>query len=224
MYNIKNIVSGFLILILIIAISGCAPTKKEINSVKSYLENKYNAEFEYVSSGSSSWSSVGLHMIFKDSKENRFNVYLDNVILDNYMSVIFDTKASTIFQGIYDFDYKVYVSTGNYQNGKNDTFKSDGIDEYLKSVSYIQVIIYTDCQTFDTSTIAPLFLDRIKDKEYIVSFMLKVVIKDKYDSINGSFDDDSMVYGEQLAQGSFWVNADNTISSESWDKWEDPTK
>lgn len=184
-----------------------------IPKIETYLKTKYNAEFEYVSPGNDVWSSVTTSVVFKDASENRFIVEsVDGLLSDNYNSILFDEKAATVFQDIYEFDYKVFISTGAFLTGKGKIFKS--VDEYLKAVSIIHISIYTDCQTSETTTIAPFFANAVNDKGYNIYVDFYAVTSKKYPTIDSYGDE--LVLGESLLHGSFRVSTDNLISSEMW--------
>jgi len=121
--------------------AGC---DKEINNktINTYLQNKYNKEFVYVSEGNDVWSSTTSTKIYSDQNKKQFKIKINgDYFSDNYYSVIYDEDISKYYQKQLNSNYKVFVSSES--NFTNNSKKYNGANEYLDDIEILNMAIYT---------------------------------------------------------------------------------
>ena len=111
------LIIGFLMLV-----TGCGK-KIDNDKIIKYLENKYNQNFSYVSSGDDVWSSKSETKIFSDNNNQKFKVKVfSDYIADTYYSIIYDDEISKYYQNQFTKNYKIFASSESYFTNENQKY------------------------------------------------------------------------------------------------------
>lgn len=180
------------------------------NSIKMYLDKKYQQAFTFVSQGDDVWSAKTKTEVYTDQSGNKFTVkYRDGYCTDNYCSIIFDKDIEQIFQSAVNANCKVFVSTKSSFFGETDVFNNT--DDYMKQCPVINISVIVLRET-DFSSISTVMLNAGRD--FTASVMIYCVTPDLFN--DASAYSDGLDQTKIISTGSFWIE-NNTITSESWE-------
>lgn len=201
-----------IIVLLAVGMCGCMNHVSVTNNskdVESYLTNKYNDEFTFVSYGDNVWSSKSKSLIYADENGQYFTVKENSgYFSDNYCSVLFDESASKLVTGFFDEKIKAFVSTQSVFLSSSKRF--DNVFDYLKACAVVNVVIYTAQSDYSCEEISKRLLNKMHD--CCVSVVVYSVAEDAFDSI---INYESSV--NVLSSSSFWIK-NNEISLKSWEE------
>lgn len=167
------LIIGFLMLV-----TGCG-TKIDNDKIITYLENKYNQSFSYVSSGDDVWSSKSETKIFSDNNNREFEVKIfSDHIADTYYSIIYDDEISKYYQNQFTENYKIFASSESYFTNENQKYSE--VKDYMNSVPSLSIAIYTTDN--DLNIIKSKFDSVLFEGQYISGVVYIVAEKD-FDNI-----------------------------------------
>ena len=131
-----------ILLILTVGVCGCTHNKKvSTNDIDTYLKDKYNNDFTYLSNGNDPWNATTNTYKYSDSK-NVFQVQVTaEHIADNYNSVLFDSEIQKYINSSIRTRCKIYVYTEGEFLGKSGKF--DNYNEYVENCSVISLAVYS---------------------------------------------------------------------------------
>lgn len=167
------LIIGFLMLV-----TGCGK-KIDNDKIIKYLENKYNQNFNYVSSGDDVWSSKSETKIFSDNNNQKFKVNVnDSYIADTYYSIIYDDEISKYYQNQFTKNYKIFASSESYFTNENQKYSE--AKDYMNSVPSLSIAIYTTDN--DLNIIKSKFDSVLFEGQYISGVVYIIAEKD-FDNI-----------------------------------------
>lgn len=194
-----------LLLLVMIGVSGCglslsSPSRK----IESYLKNKYNSNFHFVSRGGYDVRSHVRSYTYKNEDGNEFSIrYYTDFISDNYGHILYDGEIQDKLQSILGENCKVFVSTKtSFTSASSDVSNAEN---YMEQTAYIQVDVYT-LQETDYQQIAEPLLDETKNIDFFVTIYHTTEVG--YDSVTKY--SDTLNYADELSRDSFWIE-DNQI-------------
>ena len=170
----KKILLFAILILVMFGTSGCMENYGVARgSMKSYLKDKYNAKFTYVSAGRLGWPAKDVYTIFKDEDGNELEIhsYVGDSIFtkkysDNYYSVIYDKQVQDQLQLQLDSQYKIFISTKReFTIGKE---KYDNAEDYMRACLYVYIAICTT-EDPDFDKIYELLLNEMSDVNMSVS-------------------------------------------------------
>lgn len=117
-----------------------------------YLNGKYSTSF--TSTNENTESDTGIFH-YSDSEGNTVEVKQeDGKWADNYYSVIYDDEITQKLTGLFDFNYRVEVSSSFTYVDQDQKYNS--VDEYLASSPSIAIIFYSNASPDQTETVQKL--------------------------------------------------------------------
>ena len=192
-----------LIIGFLIFVTGCS-SKIDNDKIITYLENKYNQSFSYVSLGNDVWSSKSETKIFSDNNNREFEVKVfSDYIADTYYSIIYDDEISKYYQNQFTKNYKIFASSESYFTNENQKYSE--VKDYMNSVPSLSIAIYT---TDNDLNIIKSKLDSVLFEGQFISGVIYIVDeKDFYNITKNNYKDMTSI---SVASKSFSIT-NNTL-------------
>lgn len=192
-----------LIIGFLIFVTGCS-SKIDNDKIITYLENKYNQSFSYVSSRDDVWSSKSETKIFSDNNNREFEVKVfSDYIADTYYSIIYDDEISKYYQNQFTKNYKIFASSESYFTNENQKYSE--VKDYMNSVPSLSIAIYT---TDNDLNIIKSKLDSVLFEGQFISGVIYIVDeKDFYNITKNNYKDMTSI---SVASKSFSIT-NNTL-------------
>ncbi len=192
-----------LIIGFLMFVTGCS-SKIDNDKIITYLENKYNQSFSYVSSRDDVWSSKSETKIFSDNNNREFEVKVfSDYIADTYYSIIYDDEISKYYQNQFTKNYKIFASSESYFTNENQKYLE--VKDYMNSVPSLSIAIYT---TDNDLNIIKSKLDSVLFEGQFISGVIYIVDeKDFYNITKNNYKDMTSI---SVASKSFSIT-NNTL-------------
>lgn len=192
-----------LIIGFLMFVTGCS-SKIDNDKIITYLENKYNQSFSYVSSRDDVWSSKSETKIFSDNNNREFEVKVfSDYIADTYYSIIYDDEISKYYQNRFTKNYKIFASSESYFTNENQKYSE--VKDYMNSVPSLSIAIYT---TDNDLNIIKSKLDSVLFEGQFISGVIYIVDeKDFYNITKNNYKDMTSI---SVASKSFSIT-NNTL-------------
>lgn len=192
-----------LIIGFLMFVTGCS-SKIDNDKIITYLENKYNQSFSYVSSRDDVWSSKSETKIFSDNNNREFEVKVfSDYIADTYYSIIYDDEISKYYQNRFTKNYKIFASSESYFTDENQKYSE--VKDYMNSVPSLSIAIYT---TDNDLNIIKSKLDSVLFEGQFISGVIYIVDeKDFYNITKNNYKDMTSI---SVASKSFSIT-NNTL-------------
>ncbi len=212
--NKKRMVMVMLIGTLMTNLFGCGSASQK--DVEKYLGEKYSKlEYEYVNKSATGWPSNMVTYTFKDGEGVEFTVKEDSgVIMDNYYSHMFDKQITAVINEKLAGLGRTTVSSESNSTGSNVAYEN--AIEYIKDTAFINVTAFIEGSDVTKENAALKIKERVEGlggKLYV-----KVYIVPEGVSSQITADYNRPVSKDIIAEGSFQLEKDGTIKSETWEK------
>lgn len=208
-----RLIAAVLSIVIVIGACGCVNTDKNFKKIEAYLNEKYDADFSVRERTGDVWSSRTKSYVAVDSNGQEFKVReTGGTFTDNYCAILFDHDAQAELQACVGESYKAFVATRSAYLGKTDRYET--ADEYLKSRSAVNVVVYA-IDEVDCNAVAGLLSDYNSGKSFVISTMIYVVDAATFDEVS-SYQDH--VWASKIRRcESFKLDRDNTMTNQSWE-------
>lgn len=184
--------------------------KKAENRVETYLSNKYQKTFSYVSEKGGVWSDKATSVIYKDPNGVECVVrYTDKYMSDNYCSALYDGEIAQRLRDTIQAECKVFVSTESAFFGESKSFAS--AEDYLKRCGVVNITIYVPQENLLSDVAADV---QRASEGSTFSGMIQCVSRDVFHNLSSR--DDNVLPGDIVEYGSFWIE-DGVIVRTSWE-------
>ena len=161
----KKLILLGLVLILAFNLIGCGNANvNKYDTAEEYLYDKYGKEFTLVYEGGEAFMADAPH-IYADENGNEFSVMEDEIFMDDYGHVLFDTKISFAISKNMPVMARVFVDTEKAYTSASRNAQT--YQEYLEMVSPSVVIYVLETQSDTQMILSVLTSEFYNSKAFI---------------------------------------------------------